>query len=424
MLRAKPRPPAPPRQRGAVIITMALVMLLLLGFIGAALDFGRLFVIRTELQTAMDSCALSAAQELDGQANAIARAINAGRNAGNLNRVDFQSASWGGLGQVADAEITFRAADYGTTASDTLAKYVQCQHTQTGAPTWLLQALGGFSGDAATYPNVRNVTASAVATRGHAQTTCPIPVAIRPKEGGTSPNYGYTVGEWVTVLTQQSAIPGGYIGWANLDGTNSAANTRAQMEGYCGVRVDDDLGTPGVQTTIAEPWNARFGIYRRLPDFSVDPIHMRPDFTGYSYSVTNWPSQFNAYDGTGPVPNFVAQRAANAACSPNGRIRGAGGCEAISNVSLNSFQDLAASGNGTSSHGSWGTSRRLVMVPVTGTGTTVDDFVCMLMLQPLSIPMADVQLEFRGNASDPNSPCATPGLPGGVAGPLVPVLVR
>ena len=48
----------------------------------------------------------------------------------------------------------------------------------------------------------------------------------------------------------------------------------------------------------------------------------------------------------------------------------------------------------------------------------------MFMLQPLTIPMSNVQLEFRGNAGTPGSPCTTSGLPGGNAGPLVPVLVR
>ena len=32
--------------------------LFLLGFIGLPLDFGRLFIVKTEMQTAMDSCAL------------------------------------------------------------------------------------------------------------------------------------------------------------------------------------------------------------------------------------------------------------------------------------------------------------------------------------------------------------------------------
>src|SRR4051794_25902157 len=99
MLRAKRR-----NQHGAVIVTVALLMLFLLGFIGIALDFGKLFVVKSELQTAMDSCALAAAQELDlqpsigGGPSALDRARSAGRTAGNLNAVNFQSTSWSGKG--------------------------------------------------------------------------------------------------------------------------------------------------------------------------------------------------------------------------------------------------------------------------------------------------------------------------------------
>ena len=48
----------------------------------------------------------------------------------------------------------------------------------------------------------------------------------------------------------------------------------------------------------------------------------------------------------------------------------------------------------------------------------------MLMLQPMSTPMIDVQLEYIGNAGDSASPCFTVGLPGGSAGPRVATLVR
>ena len=48
-------------ESGAVIVTVALTLFLLLGFMGLALDLGHLFIIRTELQTSMDACALAAA---------------------------------------------------------------------------------------------------------------------------------------------------------------------------------------------------------------------------------------------------------------------------------------------------------------------------------------------------------------------------
>jgi hypothetical protein len=99
-------------------------------------------------------------------------------------------------------------------------------------------------------------------------------------------------------------------------------------------------------------------------------------------------------------------------------------CESITGLTLNSFKDLAASGSGPASHGRWGGPRRVVTVPVTDSANRVIDFMCMFMLQPLSIPMTDVQLEYLGNASLPTSPCSFSGMPGGAAGPLVPALVR
>lgn len=424
------------RQQGAVIVTVALITLFLLGFIGFALDFGRLFVVKSELQTAMDSCALAAAQELDLQPSAIERATNAGLAAGNLNAVNFQSASWSGKGQLVDAEITFKDSAYLTTINPAVAQYAQCRHVQSGVQMWLMQAMGAFSGDTTDFPSTRGVMASAVATRAHGQTTCPIPVTLKPQvppkcAGGNcgKPNYGFAPGEWVTVLTTQSAIPGGYIGWANLDGSNSASETRAEMNGKCGTRVNDILGTPGTQTTIAEDWNFRFGIYKKLPDFNTDPSYMRPDFSGYSYTATNWPSQFNAWNGADPTAhytadNFVNKRASFGACAPNGNVRGADSCESITGISLNSFQKLAASGTGPASHGAWGSNRRIVTVPVTDATNKVIDFACMFMLAPLAIPMADTKLEYVGNASLPTSPCSFSGMPGGAAGPLVPALVR
>lgn len=390
-------------QDGAVILTACLMLLFLLGFMGIALDFGRLFIVKTELQTAMDSCALAGAQELDGQPDAWTRARNAGMTAGNMNPVELQSANWRGMGQITDATITFKNAGYDPAANPAETRYVQCEHTQTGIRMWLLHALGAFFNDAATYPQTRNVLARAVATRTSAQTTCPIPVALKPKSA-TDPNYGFAIGEWITMLTKQSSIPGGYIGWANLDGSNDANQTKKEMEGSCGTSIGDELGTPGTQTAIAEVWNERFGIYKNKGDSSTQD----PDYTGYVYTTSSWPSASNAYE------DFLNKRQAFAPCAAD-----VPSCASINNLKLNSFQGMAT----TSEHRNYGSNRRIVLVPVVE-GMRVSGFACMLLLQPLSIPMDDVQLEYLGNASAPNSPCTTSGLPGGSAGPLVSALVE
>ena len=423
------------RQKGVVIVTAALVMLFLLGFMGIALDFGRLFIVKTELQTAMDSCALAAAQELDGNATtALARARSAGKTAGNLNQVNMQSANWSGQGQLIDAEITFRNVGYIVTTDPATARYAQCQHTQPAIQMFLLKAMGGFSGNAAAYPNTQNVAAMAVATRGSAQSTCPIPVALKPKAGGVAPNYGFAVGEWVTLIHQQNAAAGGQIGWANLDGTNSASGTTTELNGFCGTRVGDRLGTPGVQATTVDTWNGRFGIYKN--NQNNGPSQNNPDFTGYGYTLANWPAGQNAYNGApGPgahptAQNFVTKRLGFASCADTGitidsckEILGNPG--PLDFKLPGGFKDLAAPGNAAGGHRDFGRNRRVVTVPVINAGSNVIDYACMLMLQPLEIPTDIAKLEFIGNAGALNSPCTTSGLPGGSAGgPLVPVLVR
>jgi len=248
-----------------------------------------------------------------------------------------------------------------------------------------------------------------------------------------APNYGFVVGEWVKLIQAQNGAAGGEIGWANLDGSNSASETESEMNNHCGTKVGDTLGTPGVQTSIVDVWNQRFGIYKN----SSDPSTQRPDYTGYAYTALNWPPlpgeplPKNAYDGSPPpgahatAQNFLAKRAVFASCADTGtNVKGANGCEAITGLSLNSFQKLAAPGNVAGGHKQYGFDRRIVTAPILDGAGRVMDYACLLMLQPLSIPMTDTWLEFRGNAGAVGSPCTTSGLPGGAAGPLVPVLVR
>jgi len=415
------------RQKGAVIVTVALALLFLLGFMGIALDFGHMFVVKDELQTSMDACALSAAQELDGAGDAITRATSAGITAGNLNNVNFQSGTWSGKGQIIAADITFKDAFYGTTTVPANARYAQCQHTQSGIQMWLLPAMGAFAGSTdPAYSSTKNVGALAVAIRASAQSACPIPVGLKPRPGGAAPNFGYQVGEWITLYSLGSQVTG-EMGWYNLDGSTNANETKAELgePGVCGITVNTTLGTPGAQASVDVPWNARFGIYKNNdPGPSVN----HPDFSGYAYTATNWKNAVpqNAYAGTpasGSAPtavNFKSKRLAFASYDDTGTSVNAG--DGITGLKMKGgFKTLATPGVG-GQHEQSGYNRRIVSVPVV-VGSSPIAFACMLMLQPMSSPTTDVQLEFLGNASDPNSPCTSNGLAGG-AGPLTPVLVQ
>ena len=410
------------RQKGAVIILTAMSLLALLGFMGIALDFGHLFVVKTELQTAADSCALAAVQELDGGSDALTRATRAGMTAGNLNKVNFQGAAAG----LVDADVTFSDALNGsyshTFAPGANAKYAKCTSTKTGMAPWLLQALTAVGGNTA-FAATQGVAALAVATRTSAQTACAIPVQIKPKTGGTAPNYGYTPGEWIPSLYNEnvnSAAPApGQFGWANLDGSTNATATKAELlaNGFCNLKVGDTIGTSGAKFGASEAWNSRFGLYKSgagNPDITT----AAPDTTGYSYAAKNWPTKFNA------VGDFLVRRADFR--SYGDLIDTVNNGNTITGLNVSNAYNPGNMGThaaGVHALATYGTSRRLVLAPIVA-GTTLTDWACVLMLAPIDSPITTVYLEFVGNARAVTSPCASLGKPGGTIGPLVPALVQ
>ncbi|MEO5924097.1 MAG: pilus assembly protein TadG-related protein [Bryobacteraceae bacterium] len=64
-------------QKGFVLIGMAVGMLLMLGTLGLAFDFGRIYIARNEAQVFTDAAALTAALKLDG----TSAGVNAAREA-------------------------------------------------------------------------------------------------------------------------------------------------------------------------------------------------------------------------------------------------------------------------------------------------------------------------------------------------------
>ena len=418
-------------QKGSVIVTSALFMLFLLGFMGFSMDFGHLFVVKTELQTASDSCALAAVQELDGSSvmvggvsDALTRATRAGKTAGNLNKVNFQ----GGAAGLVDADVTFSDALNGsyshTFSPPANAKYAKCTGAKSNMAPWLLQAFSAVTGSNL-FPAGQSVAALAVATRTSAQTACAIPVQIRPKVGGTAPNYGYTPGEWIPSLYNEvgggppAAIGPGQFGWANLDGSTNATATKAELlaNGFCNLKVGDTIGTSGVKFGASEAWNSRFGLYKNgagNPDITT----AAPDTTGYSYTNTNWPSQTNA------VADFLAKRADFRSYGNLTDTVNAGNTITGLNVS-NAYNpgNMGTHAAGIHALATYGTSRRLVLAPIVAS-TTLTDWACVLMLHPIDKPTTTIYLEFVGNARALSSPCASAGKPGGTLGPLVPALVQ
>jgi Flp pilus assembly protein TadG len=426
------------RQQGAILILVAITLAVLLGFAGLVIYLGGLYVARTELQSAVDSCALAAAQELNGLSDSTLRATNAGLTAGNLNKVRYQKVSAGLVG----SDITFSdslAGSYSTGFDPTKAKYAQCTRQITGITAYLIELVGGSK--------TNSVAALAKATLGPSQGSCPLPLGLLPKSGGTSSNdYGYTIGEWVPMYNGQNPSPG-EVGWFNLDGSKSANETADElMYGYCNSRIGDQVGTQGVEANTFNVWNARFGIYTNAAVNGSNPVWppppivygTQPDQTGYGYTATNWPDRFNAYNGTltttGSDPNVHNYKDNTQTYFENYDKTGSSVSDGDTITGLNlkgAYKVLATAGNG-GQHQLYGTNKRLIAVPVlsqSGSNYTIQDYACMLLLTPMSCNSSTlncdpIYVEYEGLANLAGGPCAGNGAPGNGKGPLVPVLVQ
>jgi Flp pilus assembly protein TadG len=67
------------REKGFVLIAMSVAMLVLLGVLGMAFDFGRIYIARNEAQVFTDAAAMAAASKLDGTDAGLDRARQAVR---------------------------------------------------------------------------------------------------------------------------------------------------------------------------------------------------------------------------------------------------------------------------------------------------------------------------------------------------------
>ncbi len=64
------------RQRGAMLIAFSILLIVVLGFIGLALDVGQVIGRKTELQNLADNAAMAAAAELVGTPEGLAAAVD------------------------------------------------------------------------------------------------------------------------------------------------------------------------------------------------------------------------------------------------------------------------------------------------------------------------------------------------------------
>jgi Flp pilus assembly protein TadG len=434
------------RQRGAVAIVVGLSLALLVGMVGLAIDGGRLYLTKTELQNAADACALAASYELTGApviaTEAFDRATLVGKNVGSRNKVLFQQNAIA----EADIAVTFGTALTGgswtsATGAASNAKYVRCVITRSDIPYFFMPAFDAKF-------DTGEVKALATATLAPAQTNCAVPMALCTR--GSAPSYGYTAGDWVPMdFGEQGNDVDNYTGnfrWIDFfpDQTSPGCSGGGAQElscllagsGQCSLPeptlaactssgnanpTPGCVGQTGAINSLDKAYNTRFGVYANGGGFTV--TNAPPDFTGNSYSDENWTLGRDAYAGAvaGQV-NFKNARAAKLPITDPGGIT----------PKFFANNDVIAT---QAQHASNGADRRLVVMPIVDCGSfsgtqhaPVRAYACVLMLDPYRRQGNNVKsrLEYIGRSNEAGSPCATSGIAGNSAsqGPLVPALVQ
>lgn len=413
------------RQRGAVAIIFGLTVAVLIGFAGLAIDLGRFFVIKSELQNAMDACALAASTQLrpeQDNPNALTRAVAYGSvflTGGDAirNKANFQG---DGVLKVADLIIEFSntlggvyrtiagGADYKTAA------YVKCTYPLAGLPILFMKVLNPLL-------NTQTVSAMAVATLAPSSSACAIPVGVckvKDTDANSSPPFGLTPGMWLTNPDGPKSQYGtGNFGWIDFTPPSGGTPELAALlkgEGWCSAALDMPVSEAGKKVSLTDEWNSRFGSYRSGgPTDAEAPA----DVTGYSYDASSWPPGENAYSGAsgGAAKNYTTA---------------SGDYEPLQYSPPPPYTAYTSA-----QHREGQLSRRVTVAPVVDCTVwnvppgnampKIEGWACVLMLAQTFDPTnPKYGLEYLGLSTDPaGTPCATGG-EGGSFGPLVPLLVQ
>lgn len=274
-------------KKGATMVYVSLMMALLVGFTGLAIDFSRLHVSTTQAQAAADAAAIAAANQLDGGPNAIARAERAAENASPL--IENSQTFAKNTGGVAEVEITLRfltdlpddddtPIDYGAleTFVDEEAEFVEATTEILTHSNFALPALG--------IENTRQV--SAVAIAGQDAAVCRItPFAIcnpneDPSAGGST---SFDVNEWIgkQIIVKHETGPNaswrpgnfGFLKPKGIDDENINSGAKAMGAMLAGIDGANQCFSTGLDMrtgqidAIRSALNVRFDVYEN-PHFN------------------------------------------------------------------------------------------------------------------------------------------------------------
>lgn len=412
------------RQSGLIIIVFVVVLPILLGMIAIALDTGNLFIVKTELQNSVDACALSAGQELDGTPAQFNRAQEAGRLAGVAHKVNLQKLAvnipvppdtlvYKGLTyyrgvrfaqNLNDSPGSYITASTGTGLSAANAatyRYVKCRASSTVNKLLNVPLL----------PNSDTIIAQAIASRLPIQSPCVLPIGVCSNAHAVVNN---TVGAWISgeVGKNLPCLNNNNVDcfrWVVYNGAPNASNLANLLTGNnsCGINLAGQSVTEfsGAAASPYDEYNTRFGVQK-----GTNPVN--PDFTGYGYTPATYApaaayTAANSLFAINAYSNYTTKETALAKYQNNPNLSG-----------YTTIQPTPANA----------AARRIGVVPVipcTGGTSTVTNYMCVLMLNPIASSGGNkkLYLEYLGTSSA--GACTQIGLAGGGgAGPTVSALVQ
>lgn len=402
-------------QRGAVAVMVALSLAVLVGAAGLAIDSGRLYINKSELQTAVDACALAASRELvcDAASNGcLLNAQAAGTTAAARNRTDLQRNAAPAVTVTFSTTLDGAYAAAGAAANN--ARYVRCTANQTGLTPWLMGVLG--TGDS-------SVGASAVSTLAPSQDFC-LNTPMSLCSAGSGSNFGYTPNQWITATSDKDDKIDGAMRWSSLTGNTSTTAIRDQLNNatpVCGFGSGSTLTlSNGVQQGVKSAYNTRFGLYPNGAG-AAGPEDVPPDRTGYAYPTATYAVNSN---GAGVFADYRSRRNNRTPFTPDDYLGNR------KNNNPNTKGSYSGNPITAAEHTQHGADRRLVAVSVADCGAAspkVLGTACILMLNPMGDGnTSSLYMLFLGNATAGTAACGSTGTPGGggSTGPRVPTLVQ
>jgi Flp pilus assembly protein TadG len=353
------------RERGAILVLVAVGLLALIAMAGLALDTSHVLLNKSRLQSALDAAALAAAKVLD-QSASTATATTAASSVFTLNLAQYpelRNAVNGGLALVTEYSSTLNPFSPGTTP----AKFVRTTITGFTTQMSLITVLG-----------IPSITVAGNAVAGPSPpivTACNIVPVFMCGNPAQPPLYGYQVNQVVglnQVTGTTSAIGPGNYGLLSLGG-NGGSIVRNNLAGSYSSCVGEGPNIPTEPGVAAGPVNqginTRFNIYGAglsSATYPPDPINSAAHQTTLTTNNSG-----NVMQGS-TVVTTASQLSFNYAN--------------YTSLLQNKSYDTQPSPNGTAAFG-----RRILAVPIgdcTGAANgkntvTVSGFACVFLLQQL-----------------------------------------